>query len=212
VCISGAEGSGAHEVAEQVATRLGFRLVDQGIVARAAREAGVDESEVADVERRKSALKRVLEGIGRNAGDTSFAMSGIHASVADEPSDGALRDLIRAAIEETAAQGDAVILAHAGSVALAGRDDVLRVLVTASPETRRRRYAAEREVEEAEAAKAVEKADAARADYLKRFYGIPSELSTHYDLVVNTDRLPPAQAAGLIVQATAESAAEAAVP
>ena len=35
----------------------------------------------------------------------------------------------------------------------------------------------------------VENADAARADYLNRFYGTKAELPTQYDIVVNTDRL-----------------------
>ena len=46
-----------------------------------------------------------------------------------------LRNLIRMAIEETAERGNVVIVAHAASHALAGRYDVLRVLVTASAET-----------------------------------------------------------------------------
>ena len=37
-----------------------------------------------------------------------------------------------------------------------------------------------------EATKAVERSDWARADYLKRFYGIDRELPVHYDLVFNT--------------------------
>ena len=43
------------------------------------------------------------------------------------------------------------------------------------------------------------------ADYIKRFYGISSELPTHYDLVVNTDRLAPQAAARLIVHAAGGS-------
>ena len=43
-----------------------------------------------------------------------------------------LRAYIREAIEETAGHGKAVIVAHAASHALAGRQDALRVLVTAS--------------------------------------------------------------------------------
>ena len=40
--------------------------------------------------------------------------------------------------------------------------------------------------------------DAARADYLERFYGVEPELPTHYDLVVNTDVLTVEQAAAAI--------------
>ena len=39
------------------------------------------------------------------------------------------------------------------------------------------------------AAKVVADSDAARAAYLKRFYGVGDELSTHYDLALNSDSL-----------------------
>jgi cytidylate kinase len=51
------------------------------------------------------------------------------------------------------------------------------------------------------AAKAVARGDAGHADYLKRFYDIDSELPTHYDIVIDTDRLDPEAAAELIVSA-----------
>jgi cytidylate kinase len=94
-----------------------------------------------------------------------------------------------------------VIVAHAASVALAGRDDTLRVLVTASPETRVRRYAEQHGTTEDAAGEEISFSDGARADYLKRFYGIERELPTLYDLVVNTDRSTPGDAASLVLHA-----------
>ena len=82
-----------------------------------------------------------------------------------------LRDLIRAAIEEAAARGRVVIVSHAASHALASQPGVLRVLITASPQTRCARVAAEGDLNEKDAARAVDQSDTARADYLKRFYG-----------------------------------------
>jgi cytidylate kinase len=78
---------------------------------------------------------------------------------------------------------------------------VLRVLVTASPETRRDRTATSLGIEAGEADKLIKRGDTNRADYIKRFYGIGSERPTHYDLVVNTDRISPEQSAELIVSA-----------
>jgi cytidylate kinase len=94
-----------------------------------------------------------------------------------------------------------VIAAHAASLALATRDDVLRVHLTASTPTRQRRLADSRGLDEKEAARAIKRSDAGRADYMKRFYGIDAERPTHYDLVVNTDKLTPDDAARLIVDA-----------
>jgi len=203
VCISAEDGSAGQEAAALVAGSLGFRIVDEDIVARAAVEAGVDEEVVADVERRKSLLVRVLDQLGAAGAagmGAAYAMPGYAVTAGDPPSD-ALMGLIRSVIEESAASGSAVIVAHAASLALGDRDEVLRVLVTASPETRAGRLRESRGLDEAAAADAVRKGDAGRADYLKRFYGIRAELPTHYDLVINTDKVSAEQAAQLIVSA-----------
>jgi cytidylate kinase len=71
---------------------------------------------------------------------------------------------------------------------------MLRVLVTASPEVRAGRLGEE-------GAKLVREGDAARASYFKSFYSVERELPTHYDVVVNTDRLTPEQAAEVVAQA-----------
>jgi cytidylate kinase len=99
--------------------------------------------------------------------------------------------LMRSVLWESAEAGDAVIVAHAASLALATRADVLRVLITASAETRARRLAEAQKIGEAEAEKLVARGDANRADYLKRFYGTSTELPTHYDIVLNTDHIAP---------------------
>ena len=109
--------------------------------------------------------------------------------------------MIRSVLWESAEAGDAVIVAHAASLALATRADVLRVLITASPETRARRVAEAQAIDEAEAGKQIERGDANRADYLKRFYEVSTELPTHYDIVLNTDMIAPADAARLILTA-----------
>jgi hypothetical protein len=206
VCISFSDGAGGQEIARIVAGELGFRLLDEAIVLRAAEEAGVEPDLVADVERRQSWLRRVLTDLG--SGDFAtmpageFGPASLHMTAAGDllrSSD--LRDLIRAAIEETAAQGDTIIVAHAASQALAERSDVLRVLVTASPEKRAKRLAETEKVDEREAARLLERGDTARRDYLRRFYGQRAELPTSYDIVLNTDRLSEREAARLITEA-----------
>ena len=189
-------------MASVVAGRLGSRLINEHIILRAAREAGLDPHVIADVELRKSFLNRLLEGLGPTAGDTALAMGGGSVAPTREiPTSADLRALIRAAIEEIAEQGDAVIYAHAASIALGKRDDVVRVLITASLETRCARVASDGQLGEKEAARLVRESDAARADYLRQFYRVEEEVPTLYDLVVNTDRLSPEQAAELVLAA-----------
>jgi cytidylate kinase len=201
LCISAATGAGAEEIVPLVAERLGFRVVDEGIVARAAREAGVEHHVVADVELRRSLISRLFRDLGANAGSVA-ASSGFPISGADDAlSSDDLRTLIRSAIEETAEQGDVVIVSHAASIALVGRDGLLRVLITGSPDERAARVAKARGVSERESKQVVGDEDAARADYIRRFYDLRAELPTHYDLVVNTDRLGVEEAAELVIAA-----------
>jgi cytidylate kinase len=199
VCISSSDGAGAEEAAALVGSSLGFRIINEDIVARAAIEAGVEQAVVADVERRKSLLVRVIEGMGA-AGSGAGLGTGFAVAAPGERSDD-LRGLIMSVIEEMAAKGSAVIVAHAASMALGGRQDVLRVLITASTPTRVRRLAASGGGDEQEAARFIKRSDAGRADYLKRFYDVGAEQPTHYDMVLNTDKLTPEDAARLIVQA-----------
>lgn len=200
VCISSQDGAGARQAAQLVASWLGFRLIDEDIVTRVAVEAEVDQDVVADVERRKSRLLRVVEGVG-STGLGAGLVPGADIVSQGEPASEELRGMIRSVIEDTAASGSAVIVSHAASLALAEREDVLRVLVTAPQQTRERRLAETLAVDEKEAARALKRSDAARGDYIKRFYGISAELPTHYDLVINTEKLTPEHAARLIVHA-----------
>jgi cytidylate kinase len=202
VCISSEDGAGAAEAAQLVATRLGFRLINEDIVTRAAVEAGVDHEVVADVERRKSLLVRLVEGMGPASMAAGYVV--IDGSYGQPASD-ELRGLIQSVIEDTATTGNVVIVAHAASLALAERADVLRVLVTASAQTRQSRLAGSLQLDEKEAARVLKRSDAGRADYIKRFYGIGAELPTHYDLVINTDKLTSDDAARLIVHAATGS-------
>ena len=209
VCISRSVGAGGEEVGRLVADRLGFRLLDEQIVAQAAEKAGIDPEQVEDTERRKSFLEQLRADLREGGGSEAYAYAGVAGLVPaigpfpDEPLPTAeeLRRLIREAIEEAAEEGETVIVAHAASLALLTRTDVLRVLITASPETRSMRLAETHQLEQKQATKAVKQSDASRADYLKRFYGVSTELPTQFDLVVNTDQLTPAQAADLVVTA-----------
>ena len=204
VCISHHDGAAGAEASRIVAQTLSFRLIDEDLVAREASEPGVQPDVVADVEQRKSILSKLLEGLGP-AGMAATGMVLPEEAAYGLHSSGDLRGLIKSAIEETAAAGRVVIVAHAASLALAGRADVLRVLITAPPEARRRRVAASLQLDDHESARTVKRGDAARADYIKRFYGIDSEQPIHYDLVINTERLTPDEAARLIVAAATGS-------
>ena len=192
------------EVAEGVADSLGFSLVDEAIVMRAAAEAGVEPQVVADVETAPVVHGPVLGRVRLERGRRRVRLRRrrwlprTHEGV--PMSRGAARP-DPAAIEETADRGNAVIVAHAAShaLAVAGRRPARPRHRLARDPVRpaRGRAGAEREGRRAR----VDDGDANRVDYLRRFYGEKAELPTHYDLVVNTDRLSADDAVELVVLA-----------
>jgi len=134
VCISHSTGAGGDAVARSVAERLGYRFVDDEVIEQASEWAELAPGFIASVERRKSLMDRVLGHV-----DESSALS-LTPSAGGRglPADADLRTLIKQVLASIADRGSVVIVSHAASFALTGRD-VLRVLVTASPETRTER-------------------------------------------------------------------------
>ncbi len=142
--MSGLDGAEMREIAQAVAAELKYAVVDEEIVLQAAAcrrprpgrrsptrsVAGPSSSGRSAASVRASTPARLpVAGAGYTAG------MGLGEDI---------RGLLVQAIEEAADRGEVVIAAHAASHALAERPDVVRVLVTASPETRRARVAAER--------------------------------------------------------------------
>lgn len=211
VCISRAMAAAGEDIGEAVAQQLGFRYVDEQIIRRAAQLAQVDPALVAKAEHRQPLLQRLLEKLPRGANVVDMllvtAATGVPAGgtvTSAAPSKANIEDLrvmIQATIHEVAAAGQAVIVAHAASLALANSQDVLRVLVTASAATRVRRVAESERIVQAEAERRVAESDRERREYLRAFYKVEEELATYYDLVINTDVLTPAQAAAVVVAA-----------
>ena len=206
VCISRTAAALGEEIGSLVAEGLRFRYVDEQVIERAARLAQVDPKLVEAVEHRQPLLRGLMEKLAAArdlvgpatlaVGLSAFAVFPEREGYRATPDD--LRLLIQAAIHEIANEGCAVIVAHAASMSLATRTDVVRVLVTASAETRARRLVAAQGISSEAAAAAIATSDRNRRDYFRRFYDIAQELPTHYDLVVNTDVLAPEQAAEVI--------------
>jgi len=206
VTISHTTAAAGDSIGRGIAERLGFRYVDEQIIEVAARKHGLDADVVADAERRKSFLEQLFGDAGSYPVLDPSGVGLVTFDMLSLPRSEELRAFIVEAIHETAKSGDVVIVSHAAGIPLAGRDDVLRVLVTASFDTRARRLAAQEKAPQGDAERRLKESDTNRADYFKRFYGVERELPTHYDVVVNTDRLTPEQATEIVVAAARRGA------
>ena len=197
VCISRTLGAGGEDVALQVARDLGFRYIDDEIVLAAADKAGVSPEEIAKAEHTQPLVVRIMEAL---AAAPMVSESGYIAATVPVPNI-TYSQVIAQVIREVAEAGNAVILAHGASHALSGRTDALRVLITASPDTRENRLAQGDGLDAAGARKSVEASDRERAKYLDRFYNVRHELPTQYDLTLNTDTMAVPTAIALIIAA-----------
>jgi CMP/dCMP kinase len=189
ICISHADGADGGAIGRAVAHTLGYTFADDAIVSEAARAAGIFAESVSYAER-KDAKRSIEVDFGRIEKTEK------------------LRRLIKDAIDAAADRGRIVITSHAASYALAGREGVLRVFVTAPDEMRAARIAESEGVDAKRAARELSESDKGRASYLERFYGVKSEQPTDYDLVVNTEKLGTDAAAALIVAAAASERRE----
>ena len=194
VALSLVDGAGGESVGRQLAQQLGFGYLNEAIVAQVARDHGIDPAIVAGAERRKSFFTRVAEMAARGAVDVPPDPSLYTVDQTD-----ALLALIRDTLRDAAGRGSVVLVAHAACYACADRLDVLRVGITAPLPARQSRVASALGVTGTEAARRLRRSDAGRASYLKRVYGISQESPADYDVTLNTGRLTPDAAVGLIL-------------
>jgi len=198
VCISRSLGAGGEAIGLASAKEMGYRYIDDEIIVRAAEAAKITLEEMAAAEKPPGLIERLLESIGKTSADPEGW--GTYATLAAEAATSS-EALIELAVRETAREGDVVIVAHGGSLALGQMEGVLRVLITGSPDMRAGRLQEAKDIGLPTARKEVDKSDKDRKAYLNRFYGISEELPIHYDVVLNTDSLGMDGAVGLIVAA-----------
>ncbi|MGI8551519.1 MAG: AAA family ATPase, partial [Dehalococcoidia bacterium] len=156
VTIARSNGAQAETIGHAVAEQLGFHFVDDEIILQAAEKAGVSPQTIGQEEHSPSRLARIMKAMATVA--TSDPGAYVAAIDLSDPSP-AYRHLIQDVIQETAASGKVVIAAHAAGISLAGEPGVLRVFITASPDVRAKRIAAEEKLDQVQAKKQVEHSD-----------------------------------------------------
>jgi cytidylate kinase len=230
ITVSRQRGSMGSYIALEVANRLGLRYLDREILDSVAREASVPAEAVEAIEERAGRLARVLrllgarpklpvvasaslreqesfddrveqlverDGLSREATISRLTSSG--GPDYTPPTD--YLDLVTSVILECAAQGRAMIVGRGGQMILRGQPGVLHVQCIARFETRVYNVIQREGVKWREAAHRVRLADDQRAGYMRRFYNVDWLDSGLYDLVINTDQIPPDAAADMLTRA-----------
>lgn len=202
VTISAGYGAGGSIVAPEVARRLGLTVLDRAISSRVAALLQVTVPEAEGGEIRRPLVDRVLGLFTPLAGGLLCAGTDAAPPEAVPPPDDAalFRQQAEAIMSEALAAG-AVILGRAGAAAFRSRPDVLRVRLFGPPEARIAQASRIENVDAPTARQLLPEVDRARAQYVRRLYGVGIDDPDLFDLQLDSTALPLAACADLIVSA-----------
>jgi cytidylate kinase len=172
VTISRGTFSGGRMLAEELARKLGCDCIESEVLGDAARKLGIP------VARLKAAMVKApsaLRGFGR---EREMYLAAITAELC-----------------ERALAGDLVYHGHAAHLLLPGVSNVVRVRVVADPEFRIQAAMTRLKLSWTQAKKYVRSVDLDRARWVDFLYGVDWTDPSHYDFVVNLERVAVPNAA-----------------
>jgi cytidylate kinase len=219
VTLSRQLGAGGSEVAAGVAKALGLRIIDREAIEQAAIEAGVPEVALHELgyEGRRGLMERILDALKASPAIPSVIEmqrreSGIPLTMPPRGIFTPAMPLLSAAMEDyarmvdmvvlnLAKEGNVLIIGRAGQVLLRDDPDALHVQVVAPLPRRVEKLMRMEGLTQRDATQRILASDRARADYLRRYYGVNWLDPQLYDLVINTGRTSIQTAIQLVVMA-----------
>ncbi len=172
VTVSHEIGSGGTEMAAAVADRLGYRYVDQDMISQAARQYGVGEDKLTQLDETKPSLFERFDVETRQ-----------------------YITVLQSALLDVAEHDNVVIMGRGGQVLLRGISHVLRVRVMAPFELRVKRVMKKmagqmgESVDVRTTAEMVRRNDREKAGRMRYLYDVDWADAALYDLVVNTEKI-----------------------
>jgi len=201
VTISRQYGSGGSEVAERVATALGWHLYDNAMVTEVARRLGLSIEEVSAREERVPSLpERIASAMALGVPEVMPTV----ADLATEPSEERIVEVTKRVIEEAVQAGPAVLVGRGAQCMLAARADALHVFCYAPPDALVSYAITNLGVAPGDARRAVDAKNHEREQYVKRYWKRNWRDLANYHLCVNTAWLGLDGAADVVVQLARE--------
>lgn len=188
-------GAGGSEVAARVATQLGWSLLDNAFIERAARGLGTTPAIVEALEERTPSLVERLA--------TALAL-GVNEPMATPlpggmpPTEGQWLEVARQLIEDAASREPVVVVGRGAQVILGDRADAFHVLCTAPRAMRVARVQEREQLSTAEASRLVDERNRQRGQFVAQHWRRDWLEASQYHLCVNTGWLGVPEAAALI--------------
>ena len=194
ICISRQYGSGGREIGEAVAKKLGIPCYDKCLIQKAAQEAGLSETAVAEYDEKGEDFGIAVSG--NPFADTAALGEAFYSEEAR------VFEAERRAILELAEKGDCVIIGRCASAILrAAGYRPLSVFIYADSADRAKRIAARNSLDEKRALRTAQKVDRMRKHhfdfYADTLWGEPES----YDLMLSSSEYGIDGAANVIASA-----------
>jgi CMP/dCMP kinase len=187
-------GAGGKTVGEMLAHRLKIDVLESQLIDEVAHRLQLPKEEVeAEDEQPGSLLHRLLMALGSASGEPMIPPE---TAAWNPPNVDPVFDTRRAVLQitqnvilEAARADDVVIVGRGGAYILRDFDAALHVFLRASEAVRVKVVMARFNLTEDEARRRIKHADENWTAYIKQVYGHDRNLSSHYDLVLDTGRL-----------------------
>jgi cytidylate kinase len=181
ICIDREYGSGAAEIAAQVAKRLGWKLWDQKLTDEVARRLDCERRLVEErEEHRDPAMYRVFKSFLRGSFEGTINTPRLRMVDAD-----CVREITQKIVTEKAEAGDCVIVGRGAAYYLADRRDALHVFIYGLFDDKVRRVKATGKTEE-EAIELVERVDVDRSSFIQQYFQIQWPERQRFHLMINS--------------------------
>jgi len=174
-------GSGAAEIAQQIADRLGWKLWDQMLTSEVARHLECDSHHIERHEERRDPLHyRIFKAFLRGSYEGSLISPQMKMADAEN-----IRRVSEQVVRKAASEGDAVIVGRGSAYYLRDQPDAFHVFFYAPFEEKVRRLQQAGKSKE-EAIELVETVDRDRADFIRQNFGIQFPARHYFHLMVNS--------------------------
>ena len=179
-------GAGGGEVAQAVADRLGWSVIDNEVIDEVAARAGMPTEEVAERDERAPGF---IERLARTLATAMPEFVAPEGGTLPDLTEERLVKVTERVVADLAAQGEVVLVGRAAPAVLATHPNALHVKVVAPVAYRAARLAERDGIDLKQAETQIQDVDGNRGRYHKRYYGRDWDDPANYDLVVNTGRL-----------------------
>lgn len=177
ITISRQFGTGGHEIGEELARRLGVKLLDKQILNEVASRMRIVEDAVEKIEMRNPLWRDDFTNFYRN-----YMANATYDGQEQEDTSHALFQAQADAIRSIASEESCIIVGRCGFDIFANHPNALKIFIHSSVDCRKRRIAEKYDISEQDAAAMIVDNDYSRELYTKKFTGRDWKDATNYDV------------------------------